>query len=64
MSNHITEIMPPNMPQWIFGVSTGEAAAMYCFYSIPITMSFMPYFKKFFTVQVPKVEGELVYKAE
>ena len=36
------------MPQWIFGVSTGEAAAMYCFYSIPITISFMPRFKKFF----------------
>jgi hypothetical protein len=36
------------MPQWIFGVTTGEAAAMYCFYSIPITASFMPMFKKFF----------------
>lgn len=36
------------MPQWIFDVSTGEAAAMYCFYSIPITISFVPYFKKFF----------------
>jgi hypothetical protein len=36
------------MPQWLFGVSTGEAAAMYCFYSIPITVSFMPYFKNFF----------------
>ncbi len=42
------------MPQWIFGVTTGEAAAMYCFYSIPITMSFMPYFKSFFTVQKQK----------
>lgn len=39
------------MPQWIFGVTTGEAAAMYCFYSIPLTVSFMPYFKNFFTVQ-------------
>ncbi|MGZ8137224.1 MAG: DUF5765 domain-containing protein [Methylococcaceae bacterium] len=39
------------MPQWALGVSTGEAAAIYCFYSIPITVSFMPYFKKFFTVQ-------------
>jgi Family of unknown function (DUF5765) len=39
------------MPQWIFGVSTGEAAAMYCFYSIPITASFMPYFKKFFMAE-------------
>ena len=37
------------MPQWLFGVSTGEAAAIYCFYSIPITASFMPVFKKFFT---------------
>jgi hypothetical protein len=39
------------MPQWLLGVSTGEAAAIYCFYSIPITVSFMPYFKNFFTVQ-------------
>jgi len=39
------------MPQWLFGVSTGEAAAMYCFYSIPITASFMPTFKKFFSAQ-------------
>ena len=39
------------MPQWLLGVSTGEAAAIYCFYSIPITISFMPYFKSFFTVQ-------------
>ena len=39
------------MPQWLFGVSTGEAAAMYCFYSIPITVSFMPKFKKFFSAQ-------------
>lgn len=37
------------VPQWFFGVSTGEAAAMYCFYSIPITASFMPQFKKIFT---------------
>ncbi len=39
------------MPQWLFGVSTGEAAAMYCFYSIPITASFMPYFKTFFSAR-------------
>ena len=39
------------MPQWLLGVSTGEAAAIYCFYSIPTTISFMPYFKNFFTVQ-------------
>jgi hypothetical protein len=39
------------MPQWVLGVSTGEAAAIYCFYSVLITGSFMPYFKKFFTVQ-------------
>jgi hypothetical protein len=37
------------VPQWLFGVSTGEAAAMYCFYSIPITASFMPIFKGIFT---------------
>ncbi|SJM94307.1 conserved membrane hypothetical protein [Crenothrix polyspora] len=41
-------IMTLFMPQWVFDVSTGEAAAMYCFYSIPITASFMPYFKNFF----------------
>ncbi len=50
------------MPQWLFGVTTGEAAAMYCFYSIPITMSFMPYFKKFFTVHPPELQGDLAYK--
>jgi len=36
------------VPQIFFGVSTGEAAAIYCLYSIPITGSFMPMFKKFF----------------
>ena len=46
------------LPQWIFGVTTGEAVGMYCFYSIPITASFMPYFKKFFTVQLPTVQSE------
>ena len=45
-------IMTLFMPQWMYGVSTGEAAAMYCFYSIPITVSFMPYFKRFFTAPV------------
>jgi len=47
----VMAIMTLFMPQWMFGVSTGEAAAMYCFYSIPITVSFMPHFKKFFTAQ-------------
>ncbi|MDQ7091616.1 MAG: DUF5765 domain-containing protein [Methylococcales bacterium] len=41
-------------PQWAFGVSTGEAAAMYCFYSIPITASFMPMFTKFFKADKPE----------
>ncbi|MGZ5526760.1 MAG: DUF5765 domain-containing protein [Methylomonas sp.] len=54
-------IMTLFMPQWIFGVSTGEAAAMYCFYSIPITVSFVPYFKKFFTAPVAIVEREFAY---
>ncbi|MGR8932223.1 MAG: DUF5765 domain-containing protein [Gammaproteobacteria bacterium] len=36
------------MPQWVFGVTTGEAAAIYCLFSIPITVSFMPHFKDFF----------------
>ncbi len=48
-SYHFTmAIMTLFVPQWFFGVSTGEAAAMYCFYSIPITASFMPNFKRFF----------------
>ncbi|MBS3963000.1 MAG: hypothetical protein KGZ80_00655 [Methylomonas sp.] len=41
-------LMTLMMPQWLLGVSTGEAAAIYCFYSIPITASFMPYFKHWF----------------
>jgi hypothetical protein len=44
----IMAILTLFMPQWVFGVTTGEAAAMYCFFSIPITGSFMPYFKNFF----------------
>lgn len=47
------------MPQWIFGVTTGEAAAIYCFYSIPITASFMPVFKRFFMAQ--PVQSECQY---
>ncbi len=46
------------MPQWVFGVTTGEAAAMYCFYSIPLTISFMPYFKQFFTVRPTQLKNE------
>jgi len=38
------------VPQWLLGVTTGEAAAIYCLFSIPITVSFMPYFKRFFGV--------------
>ncbi len=51
-------IMTLFMPQWMFGVSTGEAAAMYCFYSIPITVSFMPHFKRFFTAQTAMDQRE------
>jgi len=51
-------IMTLYVPQWFFKVSTGEAAAMYCFYSIPITASFMPYFKTIFTAQ-PEWDGEM-----
>lgn len=47
----VMAVMTLLMPQWVFGVTTGEAAAMYCFYSIPITASFMPYFKTIFTAQ-------------
>ncbi|NOU20676.1 MAG: hypothetical protein HOO93_02615 [Methyloglobulus sp.] len=47
----IMAILTLFMPQWIFGVTTGEAAAMYCFFSIPITGSFMPYFKNYFIAQ-------------
>ncbi|MGD0960771.1 MAG: DUF5765 domain-containing protein [Methylomonas sp.] len=46
------------VPQWFFKVSTGEAAAIYCFYSIPITASFMPYFKNFFTVQPGDIDRQ------
>ncbi len=55
-------IMTLFMPQWLFGVTTGEAAAMYCFYSIPITASFMPQFKKFFTVRPSMANSEFAYK--
>jgi hypothetical protein len=48
------------MPQWLFGVSTGEAAAMYCFYSIPITASFMPYFKNIFMAKEPEEQEQYV----
>ena len=51
-------IMTLFMPQWVFGVSTGEAAAMYCFYSIPITASFMPQFKRFFVAPVEMEQRE------
>jgi hypothetical protein len=47
------------MPQWALGVTTGEAAAIYCFYSIPITGSFMPYFKKFFTAETYQSRQDL-----
>lgn len=46
----IMALMTLFVPQWLFGVSTGEAAAIYCLFSIPITISFMPHFKQFFTV--------------
>jgi hypothetical protein len=49
-------VMTLFMPQWLLGVSTGEAAAIYCFYSIPITASFMPYFKNFFRLQVEQTQ--------
>lgn len=52
----VMAIMTLLMPQWVFGVSTGEAAAMYCFYSIPITVSFMPYFKTFFNAKNPQLQ--------
>ncbi len=44
------------MPQWLLGVSTGEAAAIYCFYSIPTTISFIPYFKNFFTPSIQRLQ--------
>lgn len=44
------------MPQWLLGVSTGEAAAIYCFYSIPITASFVPYFKNFFRSAIDEAQ--------
>lgn len=50
------------LPQWMFGVTTGEAAAMYCFYSIPITGSFMPHFKRFLVAKPLIVLDELSCK--
>ncbi len=52
------------MPQWVLGVSTGEAAAIYCFFSIPITVSFLPYFKRFFTVHEAMAGRELAVNDE
>ncbi len=54
----VMAIMTLFVPQWFFGVSTGEAAAIYCFYSIPITMSFMPVFKDYFMGQLSKEEDD------
>lgn len=51
-------VMTLFVPQWIFGVTTGEAAAIYCFYSIPITASFMPQFKRIFTPQFQTNQSE------
>lgn len=59
----IMAMMTLFMPQWVFGVTTGEAAAMYCFYSIPITASFLPYFKKFFEAPERSEQQELAYEA-
>ncbi|MCK5897750.1 MAG: hypothetical protein KAG06_01610 [Methylococcales bacterium] len=53
-------IMTLFLPQWLFNVSTGEAAAMYCFYSIPITLSFFPAFKNFFKALPQKNYQEIV----
>lgn len=52
----VMALMTLFMPQWLLGVSTGEAAAIYCFYSIPITISFMPQFKSFFRVQIQQTQ--------
>jgi hypothetical protein len=59
----VMAIMTLFMPQWLLGVSTGEAAAIYCFYSIPITASFMPVFKKYFEAQ-PKNQSVYSYENE
>ncbi|MCK5924994.1 MAG: hypothetical protein KAG10_03795, partial [Methylococcales bacterium] len=53
-------IMTLFLPQWLFNVSTGEAAAMYCFYSIPITLSFSPPFKNFFKPFAQKNYQEVI----
>lgn len=52
------------MPQWAFGVSTGEAAAIYCFFSIIITGSFMPYFKKFFVSVEDESQNEPLFASK
>lgn len=51
----IMAILTLFVPQWVFHVETGEAAAIYCLFSIPITVSFMPYFKQFFIGKEPDV---------
>ena len=54
----VMAILTLYVPQWLFGVTTGEAAAIYCFYSIPITGSFAPMFKKFFSNQTYDYQGD------
>lgn len=44
----VMAILTLYFPQWFFGTNVGEAAAIYCLYSVPITASFMPQFKKWF----------------
>ncbi len=40
------------IPQILLGVSTGEAGAIYCFFSIPICIGYMPIFKRHFKEKV------------
>lgn len=52
----VMALMTLLMPQWVFGVTTGEAAAIYCLFSIPITVSFMPQFKSWFQAGNPSLQ--------
>ena len=40
------------VPQILLGVSAGEAGAIYCFFSVPICIGYMPMFKNYFKEKV------------
>lgn len=44
----IMQLISLFIPEWLLGVSAGEGGAIYCFFSIPICIGYMPIFKNFF----------------